>query len=568
MSSGSYRAPKWLPQGLTWQILLPLSLVTLVGILLFSILFIQFEKYRVKGPVYGDIKDGQDLIADILPPPAYIIEAYLTAHLIADMSDTAQLSQAFLKLKSLEKDYNARMDWWKVELKDTTARQIYFEQAIPPALEFFKTVQGPFQEAIRAGDLAKSKAILNQTLKFKYEEHRKAIDLLSAQTYQYNQSLENSVQDHLNRLQWILIPAGFASIVASFILGLWMSRRSLIQPLDQLRLSMNITAEGDLTQILPDMGSGEVGQLAKTFDQMTQELRNVILELRSATDTLSSASSDMASSAEEVECTAQSTRLQTAATKTNMDHLQGAFSQISRSISSVSDRICAVAAAVEELTASATEIAHSCRLQAQRVQALNETMDAVQLRMRQLTEQAKAVGNVVDLIREIAGQTQLLALNATIEAARAGSSGKGFAVVASEVKQLSRQTGDATDKIRQQIESIQSQVTEVDVWVGKAGAENREVAQIAATIDEVSQAQTQTLHSLSTDTVGISEQAGLIADEVQTAVVHMDETHQRIGEVDEASQQVAQGMTPWRQKAEELNQLAEMIDSRVRHFKA
>ena len=67
--------------------------------------------------------------------------------------------------------------------------------------------------------------------------------------------------------------------------------------------------------------------------------------------------------------------------------------------------------------------------------------------MESLVEEAKKIGEVVNLIQDIAEQTNLLALNATIEAARAGESGKGFAVVASEVKNLASQTANATEQI-------------------------------------------------------------------------------------------------------------------------
>jgi methyl-accepting chemotaxis protein len=81
--------------------------------------------------------------------------------------------------------------------------------------------------------------------------------------------------------------------------------------------------------------------------------------------------------------------------------------------------------------------------------------------VRALDETARAIGEVVNLIRDIAAQTNLLALNATIEAARAGEAGRGFAVVAAEVKSLASQTADATDRIVAQVGAIQGATGEV-----------------------------------------------------------------------------------------------------------
>src|SRR5258708_3409586 len=94
----------------------------------------------------------------------------------------------------------------------------------------------------------------------------------------------------------------------------------------------------------------------------------------------------------------------------------------------------------------ATQIASKAAAEAQKT---NETVEGLAMAARQ-------IGQVVDLINEIASQTNLLALNATIEAARAGDAGRGFAVVASEVKSLASQTALATEDIRSQIAAIQA----------------------------------------------------------------------------------------------------------------
>ncbi|MEX6723117.1 protoglobin domain-containing protein [Parapedomonas caeni] len=115
---------------------------------------------------------------------------------------------------------------------------------------------------------------------------------------------------------------------------------------------------------------------------------------------------------------------------------------------------CAVA--IEEMTASVHEIArqvHEARGVSGKVSA---EIDAITHTVAQLGQAASQIGEVVQLISQIASQTNLLALNATIEAARAGEAGRGFAVVASEVKTLATQTAQATKSVHEQVGSIQS----------------------------------------------------------------------------------------------------------------
>lgn len=209
-----------------------------------------------------------------------------------------------------------------------------------------------------------------------------------------------------------------------------------------------------------------------------------------------------------------------------------------------------VASAAEQLSASISEISRQvARSTTGTTQAVTDAEQA-NVQIRSLAEAAQRIGDVVNLINQIAGQTDLLALNATIEAARAGEAGKGFAVVASEVKILSSQTSKATEEIRAKIGEIQAataQSVEAMQTVGRTIGEISEVSTAIASAVEQQGAATREIarnvqHAssgtgeVSANVGGISQAAadtGMIAARVSGASQRIiDEVHTLRAEVE------------------------------------
>jgi methyl-accepting chemotaxis protein len=165
-----------------------------------------------------------------------------------------------------------------------------------------------------------------------------------------------------------------------------------------------------------------------------------------------------------------------------------------------SSNVQTVAASSEEMAASVQEItgqvARAAKIAGRAVTAANESETGI----RALSAAAERIGDVVLLIRTIAGQTNLLALNATIEAARAGDAGRGFAVVASEVKALADQTAKATDDISRRIDEIQSATDSSVASIGQIVTTIGEIRDTTSAIAGAVEQQSAATHEIASNT--------------------------------------------------------------------
>lgn len=194
-----------------------LSGVTAAGLALFALLALQsLDRLRVNGPLYRQIAMGKDLVADVLPPPAYIIESYLTLHRLLDEPDAAARQALIERGRVLAADFEARQAFWATQPLPEGLRQGLLEDAAAPAREFFALRDTALVPALLGGDLPRAVALAQGPLLALYEAHRRAIDEVVEQAGMLVAAQEGEAQALVaSRRRWLVfMGVGLAGIVA------------------------------------------------------------------------------------------------------------------------------------------------------------------------------------------------------------------------------------------------------------------------------------------------------------------------------------------------------------------
>ena len=325
------------------------------------------------------------------------------------------------------------------------------------------------------------------------------------------------------------------------VLGVFLAR-GIVKPLDSMRRAIvNVATNNDFTHRIPVTSRDEAGQTAQAFNQLIEQMQSSLREVLDNAARISSAAHSAA--------------------------------EVSRQVSDASDNqsesASAMAAAIEEMTVSITHINESTQDALRRAReagdAANsgaETISQTNVEMAEIAKTVQSAGQninevgvqsnkismIVQVIKDVADQTNLLALNAAIEAARAGEQGRGFAVVADEVRKLSERTAVSTGEIGKMVDAIQVSTREVVAQVGNGvkmvdeGVTNarqagetigglqdmaKKVSQLVAAVDEALREQASASNDVAKkveDVAAQAEEATAIAKQTSNAADSLTQT--------------------------------------------
>ncbi len=407
--------------------------------------------------------------------------------------------------------------------------------------------------------------------------------------------------DALSRTLLLAVAAFGALLGAGLAITL---SRSIVLPLRTLAGAAHTLAEGDLSvPPLEVKTKDEVGELTLSFNRMQGNLRDTVKEMVTTARQVAAASEQLTGTAgtasrattditeavartvSEIEqgATAQQASVDEAASVVHQ--LDEAIQQIARgaqdqakSVTQTSSVLGQVASAVQQVAATAQNLAASSTqtsaaaekggLSVQKTvagmeritQVVNESAD----RIREMGSYSKQIGQIVEVISEIASQTNLLALNAAIEAARAGEHGKGFAVVADAVRSLAERSSQATKEIASLISNIQS-ATENAVRAMEAGtAEVEEGTALSREAGDALAEILKTVEQTHREIQSISSATEEIAASSTEAVKAMDNVAAVTEESTAATQQMAAGSSTVRKAVADISAVSTQSASAIK----
>jgi methyl-accepting chemotaxis protein WspA len=502
------------------------------------------EELKVNGPIYDEVIEGKDIIADVLPPPEYIVESYLLVLQLLDETDATRRDRLVARSAQTRAEYDDRHAYWVGRQEDLRPemRGYLLDESYRPAKEFFELRDKEFMPLVRDGKLSEARALATGRLRELYDQQREAVDKVVALATRDNLATEAEAKDRLKAAGTGLFVLG-AIVVAIVLFMAWIMGRlasALAHRLSVATEAATRVADGDLTRTFDSTGSDEAGRLLGALRSMTHGLTNLVARVKKGSIELLSTATELSSTSMQQENT--------------INAFGASTTEIAAAVKEISATSDALLGTMEQVNHLASTTASSAQSGRDALGGMDGTMQklaaataSISAKLSTIREKSADVGAVVTTITKVADQTNLLSVNAAIEAEKAGEHGLGFLVLAREIRRLADQTAVATLDIERIVKETQAAVAagvmemdkfsdEVRQGVAGVGVVGTQLSEIIGSVEDLSQRfdevaegmrrQAQGAKQINDAMVNLADgakQTGASVREVNTAAQHLRE---------------------------------------------
>jgi PAS domain S-box-containing protein len=250
-------------------------LLMIVGFLTLAYMsYSTIENVRINGDMYNKVVLGKDLIADALPPPVYIVETSLMAHLMVEETDPAAKAKLIEKIKSLQGDFQTRCEFWRKTLP-SGEQMDRMRKAESEAADYYAMLNTQFVPSVLKGDKKQAIELLRGPMRSLFVKHQKSIDDLVSATEQANSRTEEQAKEYAaSRLRWLFI---LTAVIIVAVAGLCsFLSRTITRNIGETVKVMEAMTRGDLSHRLAVSGNDEIGRMANAVNQAIDATREAV----------------------------------------------------------------------------------------------------------------------------------------------------------------------------------------------------------------------------------------------------------------------------------------------------